>query len=105
MLSKYFVACIYLWTALNRTLLFQYSNYHCQKNQINTQGLKNFNCIIENLPFDCEFSTMKEVVDGVPYHATQNLIKDYHEYDFKKCHLFLSHACNTDILYLCPMVK
>ena len=39
-------------------------------NQINAQMLKNSNCIIENLPFDCKFSSMKEVVDGVLYHAT-----------------------------------
>ena len=44
-----------------------------KKNQINAHGLKNSNCtcIIENLPFDCEFSTMKHSVDGVLYHATQ----------------------------------
>ena len=38
---------------------------------MNAQRLKNSNCTIENLPFHCEFSTMKEVVDGVLYHTTQ----------------------------------
>ena len=42
-----------------------------KKNQVNAQGLKHSNCIIENLPLHCEFSTMKEVVDGVLYYATQ----------------------------------
>ena len=39
------------------------------ENQINAQGLKNSNSIIEYLSFNCKFSTMKEVVDGVLYHA------------------------------------
>ena len=43
-----------------------------KKNQINAQGLKNSNCTIQNLPFNCEFSTMKEVVDGILYHATKS---------------------------------
>ena len=30
-----------------------------KKNQNNAQGLKNSNCIIENLPFVCEFSVKK----------------------------------------------
>ena len=30
------------------------------KNQSNAQWLKNSNSITENLPFDCEFSTMKK---------------------------------------------
>ena len=68
---KRLIACIYLWTALNRTLLYQYSRYHCQKESNYVQWLKNYNCITENLPFDCEFSKMKEVVDGALYHATQ----------------------------------
>ena len=42
-----------------------------KKNQINAHGLKNSNCMIENLPFDCEFSTTKEVEYDVLYHATQ----------------------------------
>ena len=41
-----------------------------KKNQINAQGLETLTVSLKNLPFDCEFSTMKEEVDGVLYHAT-----------------------------------
>ena len=37
-----------------------------KKNQIHAQGLKNSNCIIENLPIDCEFSTMERSSEWHP---------------------------------------
>ena len=52
-------------------IVFNIPVFFAKKNQINAQGLKNSNCITENLPADCGFSTMKEEVDVVLYHATQ----------------------------------
>ena len=43
-----------------------------KKNQINAQWLKPQTVSFKNLTFDYEFTTMKEVVDGVPYNATQS---------------------------------
>ena len=58
-----------------------------KKNQIIAQGLINSKCIIENLPFDCEFSTMKGVVDGVLYHATQITLRTITDIFFKKVNI------------------
>ena len=66
---KRFVACIYRLTALKRTLSFSILQFLLPKRI--KFILENSNCIIENLPFDCEFSTKKEVVDSVLYHSIQ----------------------------------
>ena len=69
-----------------------------KENPINAHELKNSYCIIENLPFDCKFATMKEVVDGILY-------KDFSKKPLLRfLDLFLSRACNTDP-YLFPTLK
>ena len=62
-----FVACIYLWTALEQDIIV----FNIPESLPLSLGAEKSNCIIENLPFDCRFSAMKEVVDGVLYYATQ----------------------------------
>ena len=52
-------------------IVFNIPFFIAKNNQINAQGLKNSTCTIEDLPFDCEFSTMKEVVNGVLFRATK----------------------------------
>ena len=59
-------------------IVFNISVIISKKKQIMIMG--NSNYIIGNLPFVCEFSAMKEVVDDVLYHT--NHIKDYHGYNF-----------------------
>ena len=69
---KRLVACIYLWTALNKTILFSIFKLKLPHRIISIlNGWKHSNCVIKNLPLHCKLSTMKEVVDGVLYHATQ----------------------------------
>ena len=64
-IQKRFVACIYRWTVLKTHVFI------AKKTQSYAYGLEISNCIIEDLPFYCEFSTIKKVVDGVHYHTTQ----------------------------------
>ena len=99
---KTFLACIYLWTALNRTLLFSIFQLSLPKiiKKNNAQGLKNSNCIIENLPFYNERSS-----GWRPLPRRTNHIKDFLKRSLSMLlHLFLSRTCNT---YIClfPMVK
>ena len=76
-----------------------------KKNQ-NAQGLNISNCIIENLPFVCEFSVMKEVVNGVLYHATwyttrddtQVIFMQNHDVFFQLLHIQLILQCLTSTI-------
>ena len=54
-----------------RPYLFQYSSFRFKENQIDGKGLKNSNCIIENLSFIKIFYTMKEVMGDILYHTTK----------------------------------
>ena len=55
-----------------RCLVWQPQIIITTENHINTlNGWIALTVSLKNLPFDCKLSTMKEVVDGVLYHATQ----------------------------------
>ena len=45
-----------------------------KKNQISAHGMKNANFTIEHLLIDCEYFTVKEVMNGILYHVTLNHI-------------------------------
>ena len=63
-------------------------------NQINDQRLKNYNSIIENLPFDCGSQLCPLTTPHKSYKILSRISK---ELLLRLLHLFLIRACNTDI--------